>query len=113
VYTRSNGLWTEQGQKLVGSPDGPFMLGSSVALSADGNTAVAGAPQPTADCTAGYLLCQRIGSAWIFTCSNGVWTQQGSKLVGSGATISPDLNAFVLQGASVALSADAKTVMAD
>ena len=26
-----------------------------------------------------------IGAAWVFTRSNGVWTQQGSKLVGTGA----------------------------
>jgi hypothetical protein len=25
------------------------------------------------------------GAAWFYTRSNGVWTQQGSKLVGSGA----------------------------
>jgi hypothetical protein len=46
-----------------------------------------------------------IGATWVFTRSGGVWTQQGSKLVGTGATGSPQ------QGWSVALSADASTAI--
>jgi len=29
-----------------------------------------------------------VGATWIFTRSGGVWTQQGSKLVGTGNTVS-------------------------
>ena len=49
VFTRSGGVWTQQ-QKLVGSGavgnPGPFEVGqgSSVALSADGSTAIVGGP---------------------------------------------------------------------
>src|ERR1019366_7166343 len=43
VWTRSGGVWTQQGGKLVAS-DASVMpvLGSSVSLSADGNTAIVG-----------------------------------------------------------------------
>ena len=50
--------------------------GCSVALSADGNTAIVGGPVDNDSST---------GAAWVFTRSGGVWTQQGSKLVGTGA----------------------------
>jgi hypothetical protein len=39
-----------------------------------------------------------IGAVWVFTRSGNVWTQQGSKLVGTGSVGSP------FQGGSVALS---------
>jgi len=29
--------------------------------------------------------CDSVGAAWVFTRKNGIWTQQGLKLVGSGA----------------------------
>ena len=76
AYSRSNGVWTQQGPKLLGTGAvGNSAQGSSVALSADGNTAIVGAP----------LDSGLGGAAWIYTRSNGVWAQQGSKLVGSGA----------------------------
>jgi hypothetical protein len=43
VYTRSGGVWTEQGNKLVGTGAvNPAYQGYSVALSGDGNTAIVG-----------------------------------------------------------------------
>jgi FG-GAP repeat len=70
VYTRSNGVWTQQGNKLVANDSSvnPFQ-GWSVALSGDGNTAIAG----------GYGDNSGIGAAWVYTRSNGVWTQQGQQ----------------------------------
>jgi hypothetical protein len=44
------------------------------------------------------------GAAWVYTRSGGVWTQQGNKLVGSGA-----VGFDAQQGISVALSADGNT----
>ncbi|HYW48330.1 MAG TPA: hypothetical protein VE959_36030 [Bryobacteraceae bacterium] len=94
VFTLSNGVWTQQGNKLVASDAvGGSQVGISVALSSDGNTAILGGPIDNGG----------VGAAWIFTRGNGVWTQQGSKLVGLGAAGSP------LQGKSVALSADGNT----
>jgi len=99
VYTRSGGVWTQQGSKLVGTGAvGNAYQGSSVALSADGNTAILGGPNDNYN-------AGRPGAAWVFTRSGSVWTQQGSKLVGSGAVG----NAW--QGSSVALSADGNTAI--
>ncbi len=45
VWTRSGGVWTQQGPKLVGSGAvGNAQQGYSVSLSADGNTAIVGGP---------------------------------------------------------------------
>jgi hypothetical protein len=88
VYTRSNGVWTQQGSKLVGSgASGPSNQGWSVALSGDGNTAIVGGVTDNAD----------VGAAWVFTRSGGIWTQQGSKLVGSDR----DTTSNTFQGWSV------------
>jgi hypothetical protein len=96
VFTRSGGAWSQQGPKLVGagvSPGDGF--GTSVALSADGNTALIGAP--------GHELRQ--GAAWVFTRSGSTWTQQGPKLTGAGETGSPWF------GYTVALSGDGNTAL--
>jgi hypothetical protein len=45
------------------------------------------------------------GAVWVYTGSNDVWTQQGSKLVGTGAA------GDARQGSSVALSADGNTAI--
>jgi hypothetical protein len=98
VYTRSGGVWTQQGNKLVGNGavgGVPAQQGFSVALSADGNTAIVGGIGDNVDA----------GATWVFTRSGGVWTQQGSKLVGSGA-VDP-----AGQGSSVALSGDGNTAI--
>jgi hypothetical protein len=94
VYTRSGGVWTQQGSKLVGN--GGAYQGFSVAMSADGNTAIVGAPLD-------------VGAAWVYTRSGGVWTQQGSKLVGTGGVVGAFGGAG--QGFSVALSADGNTAI--
>jgi hypothetical protein len=82
VFTRTAGVWTQQGNKLVGTGNvGSANQGFSISLSADGNTALIG----------GYTDSSGKGAAWVFNRSNGIWTQQGSKLVGAGsvgATIS-------------------------
>jgi len=98
VFTRdSTGAWTQQGPKLVGTGAiGEAQQGWSVALSSDGNTAlVHGAADD------GFT-----GAAWVFQRSNGVWTQQGDKLVGTGLTGLPQQ---VDQGAAAALSSDGTT----
>jgi hypothetical protein len=82
--------FTQQGPKLVGTGavGGAGTQGFSVALSADGNTAIVG----------GWRDNSSAGAAWVYTRSGGVWTQQGNKLVGTGAV-----------GASVAMSSDGNT----
>jgi hypothetical protein len=97
VFTRSGGVWSQQGGKLVGSGAlGAAGQGFSVALSGDGNTAILG----------GLNDNNQVGAAWVFTRSDGVWTQQ-AKLVGNDAVANP----FVHQGYSVALSGDGNTAI--
>jgi hypothetical protein len=96
VFVRNNGVWTQQGHKLVANEAiGAGLQGYCVALSADGNTAIVGAPHDNAD----------IGAARVYTRSGGVWAQQGSKLVGAGAVGATG------QGWSAALSADGNTAI--
>jgi hypothetical protein len=66
-----------------------------VSLSVDGNTAIVG----------GEFDNSSAGAAWVWTRSGGVWTQQGTKRVGSGAVGSAG------QGISVSLSADGNTAI--
>ena len=71
VFTRTSGVWTQQGEKLTGGGEGGAgAFGTSVALSAEGNTAVIGAPADN----------EGTGAAWVFTRTSGVWTQQGPKI---------------------------------
>src|SRR6201997_5656286 len=102
VFTPSGGLWTQQGSKLVGTGAvGNANQGTSVALSADGNTAIVGGPDDNFSAGAN----SGAGAVWVFTRSGGVWSQQGSKLVGTGAV------GNARQGTSVALSADGNTAI--
>ena len=94
VWTGSGTTWTQQGSKLVGSGSiGNAQQGYSVALSFDGNTAIVG----------GFNDDNLRGAAWVWTRSGGVWSQQGSKLVGSNGS------SFAGQGKSVAISSDGNT----
>jgi hypothetical protein len=92
VFTRNvAGVWKQQGSKLVGTGAvGAAEQGISVALSSNGNTALVG----------GFEDDGGNGAAWVFTRSRGGWTQQGSKLAGTG-----------LAGRGVALSADGNTAI--
>ena len=124
VFTRSGGAWTQQGAKLVGDctsncanegigevrtgPGGSF--GSSVALSADGNTALIGADNDGYN--NGYVYA---GAAWVFIRSGGAWTQQGAKLVGDCTSNCANEGTGEVHngsfGSSVALSADGNTAL--
>jgi hypothetical protein len=75
--------------KASPAEEGECAFGASVALSADGNTAIVGNPTSSSS----------PGAAWIFTRSEGKWTRS-AKLSGA---ISPRDGRF---GRSVALSAD-------
>ncbi len=91
VYTRTGNTWAQQ-QKLIGTGAAVnAWQGFSVALSADGNTAIVG----------GVID----NSAWVFTRSGSTWAQQGPKLVGSDRVG----NAWF--GKSVSLSADGNTAL--
>ena len=96
VFTRTGNTWTQQGNKLVGTGkvDAAFQ-GGAIALSADGNTALIG----------GSFDNGSQGAAWVFTRTGTTWTQQGTKLVGTGSVGKAE------QGTAVALSADGNTAL--
>ncbi|MEA2334463.1 MAG: hypothetical protein QOG40_953, partial [Solirubrobacteraceae bacterium] len=96
AFTRSGSTWEQQGPKLTGGGEvGKGHLGYSLALSADGDTALIG----------GLADNNEIGAAWVFTRSGSTWEQQGPKLTGGGEV------GKGLFGYSVALSADASTAL--
>jgi phosphodiesterase/alkaline phosphatase D-like protein len=85
----------QQGSKLTGGEEvGPAAFGNSVALSADGTTALVGGPGDRVG----------LGAVWVFTRSGSTWTQQaeltGGEEVGQGQF-----------GYAVALSADGNTAL--
>jgi hypothetical protein len=95
ICNRSGSNWA-QSQVLIGS-GATFGAnqGCSVAISDDGNTAIVGGPSDDVDA----------GAAWVFVRSGGYWSQQGAKLIGTGAT------GKAFQGYAVAISGDGNTVM--
>lgn len=91
VLVRSGSTWTQQGDQLTGSGEiGAGAFGASVALSADGNTALVGAPADSSGA----------GAAWVFTRWGPKWTQS-QELAGGGESNGIYGGAF---GSSLALS---------
>ena len=98
VFTRSGSTWTQQGPMLTASDEqGPIgaRFGQSVALSADGSTALIGGEDDQ----------DSVGAAWVFDRSGSTWTQQGPKLT---ARDESGPGSF---GQSVALSGDGNTAL--
>jgi hypothetical protein len=95
VFAIPPGEYAQQGPKLVGGGETGEGAFGVVALSADGNTALVG----------GYGDNGAAGAAWVFTRSGTTWTQQGSKLTGSGES------GAGLFGVSAALSSDGNTAL--
>jgi hypothetical protein len=118
VFTRSGTTWSQQGEKLIGNctsscsgakgtgESGGGSFGYSVAVAADGDTALIGAPFDN----------NGSGAVWVFTRSGTTWSQQGEKLIGDctsscgGAKGTGESGGGVF-GQSVALSPDGNTVL--
>jgi hypothetical protein len=110
AFTRSGASWTQQGSEWTGDgtggggteecaeeaaeESGECSFGASVALSADGNTALVGDPSQTSSA----------GVAWVFTRSGTTWSA-GEQLP-SGTE-----NGEAWFGRSVAMSADGNTAL--
>jgi hypothetical protein len=98
VWVRTGSTWTEQA-KLVGSgASAKAQQGFSVALSADGNTALVGAPQDEGSGTFP-------GAVYVFTRLGSKWTEQQKLVATTGATEKAE------QGSSVALSSSGNTAL--
>ncbi len=95
VFTRSGSTWTEQAELQANEESGGAWFGRSVALSADGNTALVG----------GYVDHDDIGAAWVFTRVGSAWIQQGPKLTAGEESGRGEF------GRSVALSGDGGTAL--
>ena len=89
--------WLDQaGTELAGAgATAKAAFGGAAALSANGTTAIVGAPDDGGG----------VGAAWVFTRSGSEWTAQGTKLNGSGEL---GHGGF---GAAVALSANGNTAL--
>src|SRR6201994_2821438 len=102
VFTREGSTWAQQSEKLTdgevtgGSLPEPTAFGASVAISADGTTAVVGGPGDAAGA----------GAIWVFTREGSTWAQQGEKLTGGEEVGAAEL------GRSVAISDDGATALA-
>ncbi len=100
VFTRSGSTWTQQAKLTGAGESGSGWFGQSVALSANGDTALIG----------GYVDHSDTGAAWVFERSGAGaganWEQQGAKLTG-GEEESGE-GEF---GWSVALSAEGDTAL--
>lgn len=95
IWARTGGIWSQQGTKLVGSGSvGISAQGFSVSLSSDGNTAMVGGAGDG-----------RTGAVWVWTRSEGIWSQFGNKLVAVGSDSSSE------QGTSVSLSSEGNTAI--
>lgn len=96
VFSRDSNQWSQNGGKLLGSSSvGQSYEGTSVALSADGNTAITGGTNDNAN----------LGAAWVYTKSASGWAEESGKLLGTGAA------GPAQQGKAVALSADGNTAV--
>lgn len=96
AFTGSGSSWSPLGGPLTGTGEaGDGLFGQSVALSADGETMLVGAPSDS----------EQQGAAWGFKRSGSGWEEQGPKL--TGGIPSPEARF----GSSVALSGDASTAV--
>lgn len=100
VFTGAGEAWLQQGGKLTGGEEASAeaRFGSSVALSAFGNTALVGGPDDEPG-------TGRTGAAWVFAREAGAWARQGGKLTGGEELGNGGF------GASVALSADGEIAL--
>ncbi|MBC8099156.1 MAG: hypothetical protein H7Y11_06915 [Armatimonadetes bacterium] len=98
VFVRSGSTWTQQSQLTAGDVVAGDDFGSSVVLSANGDTALVAADDDTIGANSDQ------GSAYIFTRNGSTWTQQAQLTASDGATE----DSF---GSSLALTANGDTAL--
>jgi hypothetical protein len=110
VFVRSGNTWVQQAYIKASNAEAEDHFGNDVALSADGNTLVVGAPgedsnangvggDPTNNASSGS------GAAYVFVRNAGTWSQQGYLKGGS-----PAYGAGSAFGSSVTISGDGNWV---
>ena len=86
----------------------PNELGYSVALSANGETALVGAPREANK----FLFEGTEGAAYVFTASGSTWTQQAKlEVTGKELLETTELGGHTFFGSSVDLSGDGNTAL--
>jgi hypothetical protein len=98
VFTRSGTTWTEQSKLLASDAESYQGFGTSVSISADGNTIVVGAAGESTDPNSSN------GAVYIFTRSGTAWTEQ-AKLLSSNP------NNYDFLGTSVSISSGGTTIV--
>ncbi len=93
AFARSGSSWSQQSGKLFLPASSATLQGQSVALSANGNVGIVGAPGSGP------------GQVLVYARSGGTWSQQGGSLQGTGG------DGNTAQGTAVALSADGNTML--
>ncbi len=109
VFQNSGSEWVQQGAQLSGTEAEPYTLGidlgsgfgDSVAISADGDTALVG----------GFFDHDGAGAAWAFTRSGASWSQQGPKITAEGEVDSNGTGAGGFFGSALALTPSANTAI--
>jgi hypothetical protein len=109
VFTRTNGVWSQQAYVKASNTEAVDFFGSTVALS--GNTLGVGADSE-ASCATGINGdqtnndCVRAGAVYVFTRTNGVWSQQAYvKASNTGAEDRFGLRKIALSGDTLAVAA--------
>jgi hypothetical protein len=74
IFTRSGSTWSQQAKLTASDLQSSDLLGISVAISSDGNTAIVGASNES---TSPYTSN---GAAYVFTRSGSTWSQQAKLL---------------------------------
>lgn len=98
VFTREGGAWSRQAELAADDAKKYDMLGTSVAISGDGTTAILGTPRD--DTEAG----RNAGSAYVFTESGGGWSQR--------TTLTASVESKANLGRAVSVSDDGSTAVA-
>ncbi|HEV3045931.1 MAG TPA: fibronectin type III domain-containing protein [Solirubrobacteraceae bacterium] len=110
VFERSGSEWLPQGGQLSGGGEEPITVdgqqyggafGASVAISAEGDTALVG----------GFYDHDGAGAAWAFTRSGTSWSQQGPKITAEGEVSSAGTGEGGFFGTALALTPDGNTAI--
>jgi hypothetical protein len=95
LYTYNGGSWVQQARLVGTNAAGAARQGSSVSLSADGNTIL----------VSGMTDDANKGALWVYKKTGSVWLQQGAKMKGTNAI------GAARQGTSVSLSRNGSTAI--
>lgn len=112
VFVRSGPGWTQQAYLKASNAEANDAFGSKVALSADGSTLLASAPNEASAVpgNASDNSAPGSGAAYVFVRNGATWTQQAYLKAGNATAQAGGITAPVF-GTAIALSADGSTAV--